>query len=328
MNVPFPQAPLSPQSDENAMRWRMSNQRPRLQTEETLRVANFVVEERAVHSLPRPHQQQLPHHVHTMSQENPFVPTDDELDDLASTVSSVSNDSLKRYRNWVRPAPGQTPEVWTPFVPPKEIFIRVKMSADTDTSSVPDWLKSNSFDLADHQVQQHPLFRDTTPPKTMATAGRPMLTDQDHWRNKSWDTKTTINSSAHQTSVPDSPAVDRPQRRHRRRHSTPILVGALVGQSSLASSAPDTVSSSISNLSLSGCENSFAHLIRANRKLDELVASEAFIPPNSTRRTKNPLKEEVLYVLDKVSSPVKRLVKTHHRSKSYDLHASEHGCLA
>ena len=199
-----PVSPLSPLSDENAMRWAANNQRPRLQTEETLRAGNGVGIGRA-------------HHIHTMSEENPFLPTDDELDidDDDSAVSSVSNDSLKRFRNW-RLTPEQEHELWKPFVPPQEICIIVKKEINTET--VPDWLK---LPLRQPSQQGPPpsAFAPLNEPQltdSPRTAPHPLLSPCDHLRNKSWATDTTQSLSLNQDSSRESPAVDRPRRRHQR----------------------------------------------------------------------------------------------------------------
>jgi hypothetical protein len=269
------------------------------------------------------------HHIHTMSEENPFLPTDDEIDDLddGSDVSSVSNDSLKRFQNWIPLSPAQEQQLWAPFVPPREIVITIKHEMNTE--AVPDWLK---LPLRD------PSPRGPPPPDAFAhspmvltdsprTAPHPLLSPCDHLRNMSWATETTTTTmSLNRVSSQDSaPLVDRPRRIQHRGFSQPISIGSFVGQSSylgqpssLVSAANTTTTSS--SLSLSG--ESYSHLRRANRKLDELVAD-----PSNTVRRSNPLREEVLYMLDKVSGPVKRLVKTHNRSESCILHASEQGCL-
>lgn len=302
------------------MRW--VNQRPRILTEDTLRVANGgngTADRGGAH------------HVHSMSQENPFLPTDDEIDDLsADEVSSVSNDSLERFRNWVPPTPEQEKQYWAPFVPPKEIAIHIKTqeTKQDGVETTPEWLKLPLRNPSAHGP----------PPAAFAHIRRPQMTDSpqtaphptiqpcDHLRNMSWATETTVSMSVNQVSSHGSPMmVDRPRRRHQRGSSHQFCFGDLVGQSSFTGGGGSLVSAPTStSCSLSG--ESFPHARRANRKLDELVADPMM---RANRRLKNPLKEEVLHVFDKVSQPVKRLVKTHHhRSRSYDLYASEHGCLA
>ena len=319
------QSPISPLTDENAMRWlSRASPRPRLQTEETLRATN------GTRGMAR--DGGGAHHIHTMSEENPFLPTDDEIDDDGdddgSDFSSVSNDSLKRFQNWIPLSPAQEQQMWTPFIPPREIVITVKNEINPET--IPDWLKLPLRDPCPHgpppsafvhSASHHSPILDS-PQK----APHPLLSPCDHLRNMSWATETTNTTmSLHRVSSHDSPMVDRPRRSHHRGFSQPISIGSIVGQSSFAGSgslmsAPTTTTSS--SLSISG--ESFSHTRRANRKLDELVAD-----PIIKNRRVNPLKEEVLYMFDKVSGPVKRLVKTtHNRSKSYDLHASERGCLA
>lgn len=311
--VDVPNTPPSPASDEKVVRL---FQRPRFQTDDTLLFGNnddgFAIP--------------TTHHIHTMSEENPFLPTDDDIAE-ASDVSSVSNDSLKRYQNWIPPTQGVA-EI--PFVPPQEIVVTIKHSTNND-ASVPDWLRTSLRDPSPHGPPpaafahlSHPLFSNPPSPATQ----RPLVQVTGHSRSKSWVTESTLTASMNfgappsPLSSPVSPgAFDRPQRREQRGSLQIFNVGDLVGQSSFGQdsfSAPTTASSS---LSFSG--DSFSHFRRANRKLDELVAE----PARSVRRN-NPLKEEVLFVFDKFSGPVKRMVKPHKHSKSYDLQFSERGCLA
>mmetsp|Transcript_10280 Transcript_10280/g.19726 ORF Transcript_10280/g.19726 Transcript_10280/m.19726 type:complete len:321 (-) Transcript_10280:222-1184(-) len=320
MNIMPGVSPISPLSDENAMmRW--VNQRPRLQTDDTLQVTNGISGIGGGTA----------HHIHSMSNENPFLPTDDEIEqDASSDVSSLSNDSMNRFKNWVHPTPEQEKQYWAPFVPPLEIVITIKKQDSTE--STPEWLQlplrnpsahgppAAAFaPLSGHHTHDPVLI--TNSPKT---APHPTLQPCDHLRNMSWATETTISLSLHQVSSQEdnNNSVDRPKRRHARGVSHQFCIGDLVGQSSFAGgslvSAPTSTSFSMSG-------DSFSQARRANRKLDELVADPII---KHHRKMKNPLKEEVLYVLDKVSQPVKRLVKTHRRCQSYDLHASKHGCLA
>lgn len=336
MNIePLEPSPISPLTDEQAMRWisRGSNNRPRLETEETLRATNGKAGARDGNG--------GAHHIHTMSEENPFLPTDDEIDgDDGSDVSSVSNDSVKRFQNWVAHSPARKQQMCTPFVPPREIVIIVKNEAKGSAETVPDWLKLPLRNPSSHGPppaafkhakssspdNNSPVMMITDSPRT---ATHPFLSPCDHVRNMSWATETTTTSmslhrvSSQEDSVPVGAIVDRPRRTHHRGFSQPISVGSLVGQSSLLAGGSSLASTAgSSSLSLSG-DSFFSHTRRANRKLDDLVAS-----PRTNNRRVNPLKEEVLYMFDKVSGPVKRLVKTHHhRSKSLNLHASEHGCL-
>jgi hypothetical protein len=241
---------------------------------------------------------------------------DDDADD-ASTVSTVSMDSYERYKNWSQ-ASQAPPQVYdSPSLPPVEICIRIRINQTPEDDNVPDWLQTGYM---------HPLLAD------LKKSGKtPYQQEQSHLRNSSWHTETTVNSTLHSTlphehvqHVPPPPLMaDRPRRRHQRGTSQAFSIGSFVGQSSLKS-APGTTNSSSASHSFEVDSFSFSHARRANRKLDTLVADTGKIPHRM-----NLLQGEVLYVLDKVASPVKKLVKHHHaRSKSYDLHASEHGCLA
>lgn len=326
-NLVAPNTPPSPATDDNAMRFFY---RPRFQTEETLRAGNGGYPSSLTPAAPA-------HHIHTMSEENPFLPTDDEKatdddDDDKSEVSSVSNDSMKRYQNWIQPlTPEAIAELEKPFVPPQEIVVMLKITNET---SVPDWLQTPLRDPSPHGPPQaafaHPLLSQQNNSYSPVTAHPLLRNNANLSRNMSWGTETTLSSSFNLGAPPSPPLlepviVDRPRRSQPRGFSQPFLIGDLVGQSSFAGqqdsvSAPTTASSS---LSFSGEGESFSHTRRANRRLDELVAE----PIRNIRRN-NPLKEEVLYVFDKFSGPVKRMVKTHRRCKSYELQASEHGCLA
>lgn len=325
------------------------------------------------------------HHIHTMSLENPFLPTDDDMDDdnddgQGSDVSSVSNDSFKRYQNWVPPPPGRSlpVEMMTPFVPPQEIVIIIKKRSD---SPVPDWLRTpclrhpslhgppaSAFVHALASHDHHPLLtsssitssscsdrqqqRSSLPPSSSSKRPYRFHVGTGHARNMSWGTETTLSSSSLNFGAPASPlgsappvlVGDRPRRREQRGSPHAYSVGDFGGQSGFlvattttttpqqdCVSAPSTVSSS---LSFSG--DSFAHTRRANRKLDELVGGAGNLeelhhqPPRNNVRRNSPLKEEVLYVFDMFSAPVKRMANNiHRRGKSdYDLQASAHGCLA
>lgn len=325
MNIRHDISPVTPISDENAMRW--VNQRPRLQTDDTLQVTNG---HGGIGG--------TAHHIHSMSQENPFLPTDDETErNDATDVSSISNDSMHRFKNWVPPTPEQEEQYWAPFVPPQEIVITIKKhnSYDDAESSTPEWLQlplRNPSAVGPPRAAFAPLSHHPRDPVLMTdspkTAPHPTLRPCDHFRNMSWATETTVSLSVHQVSSQEeiniSPGVllDRPRRRHPRGVSHQFCFGDLVGQSSFAGGSLVSAPTSTS-FSLSG--DSFSQTRRANRKLDELVADHPILKTH--RKKKNPLKEEMLYVLDKVSQPVKRLVKTHRRSQSYDLYASKHGCL-
>ena len=321
-------------SDENAIMRRWVNQRPRLQTDDTLQVTNG---NGGIGT-------GTAHHIHSMSQENPFLPTDDEIEeDDSSDVSSLSNDSMNRFKNWVHPTPEEEQQYWAPFVPPQEIAITIKTATQdshSEDSSTPEWLQlplrkpsAHGPPAAAFAPLQHDPRLVTDSPQT---AAHPTIQPCDHLRNMSWATETTMSLSVHHVSSQEdnnnnnnntnnlsSPCGDRPnQRRHFRGVSHHWWIGDLVGQSSFAGcgslvSAPTSTSFSLPS------SDTFSQTRRANRKLDELVAEK-----NHVRKLKHPLKEEMLFVLDKVSQPVKRLVKTHRRSVSYDLHASKHGCLA
>jgi hypothetical protein len=90
----------------------------------------------------------------------------------------------------------------------------------------------------------------------------------------------------------------------------------LMSSSIHSASLPDTVSSSQSAPSSDKRPQNVA-----NRKLDEFIMS-----PSSTQ---NHHKEDLWNTL--LTTPVQRLIpikSLHKRCQSYDLHASEHGCLA
>jgi hypothetical protein len=288
--------------------------RPRLQTEETLQARNG----NALHVLQH------------MTEANPFLGDDPSTTeslvllnegegDDSSTVSTVSMDSYERYKNWSQ---GPPPIYDSPSLPPVEIRIRVKITSADD--AVPDWLQGEESQCTPRMAGfMHPLLAD------LKKSGKtPHQQEQAHLRNVSWNTETTMNStlqqvySAPEEHVPPPPlTTDRPRRRHQRGSSQAFSIGSFVGQSSL-NSAPGTTNSSSASHSFE--VESFSYARRANRKLDTLVADTGKIPHRM-----NLLQGEVLFMLDKVASPVKKLVKHHHkRSKSYDLHASKHGCLA
>ena len=150
----------------------------------------------------------------------------------------------------------------------------------------------------------------------------------------------TIKTTENKENQHPSPVVavasleDRPLRKHPRGRVHPYAIGNLVGQSSLvvpngklslegSHSATASTTTTSHNNSIT-CPTDFMQTRRANRKLDALVAEQR-------RRSSNLFLGEMLYALEeRVTKPVQRLRPRlyRHSCSTYDLHPSQHGCMA
>jgi hypothetical protein len=274
-----------------------------------------------------------PHQYPTMTEANPFMSQDeddDEQDDARSDVSSLSNDSRRRM------SPGWDSEETEPKGPPPlEIDISVLVS-----TKVPDWLQEtyNSYsspppppapDLSPISTggKSPGVFRPTMgrsrpSPMVFSTSEstlkvpRPapmlrVLSTSSKIHGSSVTAGSTITGGSVLSSEDLSFLGNRPRRSHLRSPSAALSVGSIVGQSSFVSivgqssfgTAPTVTPTAVSS---SFSDQSWQHQLNAQRAMDHLVAD--ITPASSNKR--NPVKKEIKYVWDRVSTPIRRLTGT------------------
>jgi len=260
-------------------------------------------------------------------------------DDNASEVSSISNDSRRRYASGVAAAAAAAPTTTTPGSkspgvkpPPKEI--RVPLSLDIPAT--PQWLAEDDT-LSMQQEEEEPeqdavkeepkvatvpkiarparVFRGVSAPSSLASAASGSHNSFHHFRDPSLSGSTAA--------TPDYEMLgNRPRRRHHRGHSLAYSIGSLVGQSvvtaptSASSVSPSTGSSHQHHHSKATCATTPQQHVGRNVCLQPSASFQHHHPktvdhlvpkPPRARSRRNPMKQEMLHVLGKFSSPVKKL---------------------
>ena len=245
-----------------------------------------------------------------------------EAEDERSDVSSISHDSRKRYITIPSPTAASSPATEAQGrkqPPPKEI----QVPSDRTRQILPEWLLDDDGSVLDIDEDLSP--EDAEQLRSHAMRTPPLKLNRD----MSMPSKSSVASgSMRDFSLADSNATpddallgDRTRRPHHRRgHSqATISIGSLVGQSSLIT-APTTSSS------VSPSTDSVGHHLRTASNAAKLHAQKASSPtppltsnskasnrppavPEKLPRTRrrNPMKQEMLHVLGKVATPVKKL---------------------
>ena len=241
-----------------------------------------------------------------------------EAEDERSDVSSISQDSKRRYITIPSPTAASSPATKAQ-PPPKEI----QVPSDRTRQILPEWLLDDDGSVLDIDEDLSP--EDAEQLRSHAMRTPPLKLNRD----MSMPSKSSVASgSMRDLSLADSNATpddallgDRARRPHHRRgHSqATISIGSLVGQSSLIT-APTTSSS------VSPSTDSVGHHLRTASNAAKLHAQKASSPtlplssnskasnrppavPEKLPRTRrrNPMKQEMLHVLGKVATPVKKL---------------------
>ncbi|KAL7577593.1 hypothetical protein ACA910_015116 [Epithemia clementina (nom. ined.)] len=293
-------------------------------------------------------------------------PSHPNVPDAVSAVSSITYFTPKRHHGKItttNPASPQHNVENCDFPPPKVIVIPTTCTSRI----VPEWLRCSDTSLVVPPPAPDVLGRGLTAPPhgilrpSMVRRGcsaPPMLAGNTPGlaaihRGSTSSTATPPGSRNHtnnnnsSTLKPDTLVGNRPRRKHERDHSHCISIGSLVGQSSLLTD-PTISSSSVapshegspqrarpSLLKSQGTLSFRAQrspmfpraslLTRSARNLRHTLEPTQENPPRP--KCRNPVKREMLYVLEKVTKPVKNLVKSNGSMEPQcDLHRSN-GCL-
>ena len=271
-----------------------------------------------------------------------------------SVVSSVSCDSARRYA----PIPKQDPVRKNDAVvdPPVPKLIVIPLICASRI--VPEWLETEphtpvlppSLEAQGGQgargsllVRKHNIPRPSVVGRGVSASARlgtsPGSVSLFRDSSNSTSSSNSCQKDNH-NSVTDALLGNRPRRKHHRVPSHSLSIGSLVGQSSFLTE-PTTASSSRSP-SQDGATPSKAGGTRSHRgsrllrppllssrsssrvnKLEPTEENSAF----TRTKCRNPVKREMLYVLGRVTQPVKNLVRSGSMETQYDLRRSN-GCLA
>lgn len=251
--------------------------------------------------------------------------TDDGVESLSSDVSSISNDSLERYGNKAStagvpqlslaqeelrfPVESRDPipirEIQIPAV--RIPSVRDRLLSD-DVISTSGWARKRVGLKRGHSLSGEAVFRGETSIIT-EREGR-----QDTSRNAFLGNR-----------------VLRRQQKQRLRNVTALSTGRLVGQSNDLS--PNTARTSLWSLNRSdhSCPDIFQST--GGKEVPVVVASPRADGGDNLapKRRPNPVKQEMLHVLGKVTKPVKNLMTGDSGSRNnnckFELRRSKSGCL-